>query len=236
MSKFNFLLFAAIISTTLFISNCKHDPNPIPVTPVDTVKKDTTKTVTDTTNSGNFVKDSVCFSEEILPILLSNCANSGCHDDTTRQSGIILTSYSNVTSSISGNLLVQIITDSGPLRMPPASQNGLTTQQIDVIKKWVNEGMKNNIDCVGPCDTASVTYAGTIAPIIQNSCLGCHNNGTSPNLSGYSNVKAQVDNGLLICTTTRANGCSPMPKNGPKLSECKLIQIKKWVREGAQNN
>lgn len=229
MRKLILLLF---IGFAVFISNCKHDPNAIPAPKTDTTI--VTPPPVDTNVVSNS-KDSVCFSEEILPLLNGNCATSGCHDATSKKAGIILTDYDMIISTVSGSLLLQTIQDPGTNHPSPTPNQLLNTAQIESIKKWVNEGMKNNIDCIGTCDSVNVTFSGIINPIIQESCISCHNT-TSPVLTSYANVKAQADNGKLNCAVNHLNGCSPMPQGAAQLSLCKLTQIKKWIQAGAPNN
>ena len=177
--------------------------------------------------------DSICFEEQIAPLLVSNCARSGCHNDTTKQSGVILTTYESVMATISAQLLLQCIQDSGQMGMPRSGK--LNSSQVNLIKTWINQGMKKGIDCEGPCDTTHVTYSGTILPIIQNSCIGCHVNGTT-NLANYTSVKLSVTNGKLLGSINQITGCLPMPQGGAKLPPCKLRQFKIWVYAGALNN
>jgi mono/diheme cytochrome c family protein len=89
------------------------------------------------------------------------------------------------------------------------------------------------------CDTTHVTYALTIAPILNSNCLQCHSQAASNGgivLEGYSNVKSHVDNGKLIGAISHANGFSPMPKNAPQLSTCDIEKIKNWISNGTINN
>jgi len=85
------------------------------------------------------------FTDEILPIFLTNC--TGCHGGT---GGLRLDSYKNVMSGgsngeviISGNssesLLWQKV-NSG--EMPPSED--LSQNEIDLISQWINEGAQNN--------------------------------------------------------------------------------------------
>lgn len=225
----SYLLLFCVIS--VLISNCKHDPNEIP-----TPKIDTTTTPTPTPTPTPNPKDSICFSNDILPIFASSCAQAGCHDDATHSDGVILISYQSTISTLSGKLLMQVIQDSGENGMPLAPTPKLNATQIATIQSWVNQGMKNGIDCSAACDTTNITYTLTIQPIMQNSCVGCHGTSGGIALDSYANVKKQVDNGRLNCTINWASGCSAMPKNTAKLSDCKLKQIKKWIDAGAPNN
>lgn len=171
-----------------------------------------------------------------MPLFNSSCAQAGCHDNGTKQSGIDMSSYQSIKSTISGNLLMQVIQDPGPLGMPPDPGNKLNSTQIQLIQTWINQGMKDGIDCNGPCDSSNVTFSGTINSLLQNSCVGCHSGSSGTNLVGYANVKAQVDNGKLFCAVNHESGCLPMPQNAAKLSNCKIRQIKIWIDAGAPNN
>ncbi|WP_205502171.1 cytochrome c [Rufibacter psychrotolerans] len=89
------------------------------------------------------------------------------------------------------------------------------------------------------CDTNSVTYSGTVSGIISSNCLACHN-ATQANggmiLDTYARVKQVADNGKLMGVITHASGFPAMPQGGPKLSDCNIAKIKKWVDAGAPNN
>ena len=102
-----------------------------------------------------------------------------------------------------------------------------------------NPGGGNN---PGACDTVNMLYSVNVAPIIQSNCFSCHSNATvttsgAPfSLEGYNNLKARVEDGRLLGAITHAAGFSPMPKGGPKLSDCNINKIKSWVNRGALNN
>jgi hypothetical protein len=89
------------------------------------------------------------------------------------------------------------------------------------------------------CDTATVTYTKSIMPILGANCNTCHG-GSLPaggmDLSVYSVVKAQVDNGRLWGAVSHTAGYKPMPKNSDKLNDCNLNKIKLWILAGAPNN
>jgi hypothetical protein len=235
MKKIKLLLCLVVIAISIY--QCKHDANELPVPAKDTtVTPAPTGPTGPTGNTNSNAKDSVCFSEEIHPMLLSYCAKSGCHNDTTMQSGINFMTYESIISTVSGKHILQVIRDSGTMAMPPSGNLHLSAAQVDKIQTWVNQGMKKNLDCIGPCDTSTFTFSGVVFPIIQNSCLGCHNSSTGTNLSTHANVKAVADAGKLYCVITHSSGCRPMPENGNQLPYCKIRQIKKWIDAGAPNN
>ncbi len=89
------------------------------------------------------------------------------------------------------------------------------------------------------CDTAIVTFSGSVKPILTANCTSCHSNPDPPLgvlLDRYSCVKAQAINGKLIGVITHSPGFIPMPQNAMKLSDCNIAKIKKWVSAGAPDN
>ena len=84
-------------------------------------------------------------------------------------------------------------------------------------------------------DCSTVTYSGTIAPLITQNCSGsaCHgNNGQEGSLMTYTQLARYVNNGeferVVIDRQT-------MPKNASLTSE-QLGQIQCWLDEGALDN
>ena len=225
------LLYGSFFLIFLFaLLNCKHSPNEILVPKTDTSK---VIVITPTPQPPN-IKDSVCFEQDILPILRSNCALSDCHNNVTKESDVDLSSYQTLIETITGTQLIKKIQSDGDNRMPPNPMGKLTESQINLIKKWKDEGMLNGRDCSAECDTGNITFNATVFPIIQDACLGCHNT-TMPTIKDYYETLAIVENGTLWCTINE-NNCSLMPQGGPKLSPCKISKIKKWIDMGAPNN
>jgi hypothetical protein len=222
----------------LFIYSCKH----------------TAGEVIDNTGGGSGGGNSstpcdptkIYFQQQVLPILVSNCAMSGCHDDASHQEGVVLTSYQKVMAPADvtagnpgGSDLYKVLIDSDPGdRMPRPPQNPLTAQQIQIIKSWIEQGAKDLV-CASMCDSSIFTFSGAIQPIIQNKCQGCHS-GTNAqggiDLSNYTLLKAKVNDGKLWGSINQLPGYSAMPKNGAKLSDCEIKQFEKWIAAGALNN
>ena len=188
--------------------------------------------------------DTAYFVNEVLPIITSNCAMSGCHDAATRADGVQLTSYSTIMNYVrAGNAsrseLYEVIIDTDPGdRMPPPPRSPLTAAQIAKIQKWINQGAKNN-SCASACDANVFTFSTTIKPMLDTKCVGCHS-ATSPggniNLSTYAAVRTVALNGKLYGSIAHQAGFSPMPKNGAKLSDCEITQVQRWIAAGALNN
>ena len=191
--------------------------------------------------------DTAYFQQQVLPIFISNCTVGGYHDAITQQHGVNLTTYTNIITTgdvrpfnPSGTKLWKKINETNPSdRMPPPPRNPLTTAQKDIIYKWIMQGAKNNSCQASACDSANITFSGTIRSIMNNKCVGCHS-GSSPqgniNYSTYAGVKAKVDDGRLWGAINHLPGYSPMPKGGSKLSDCEIKQFQKWISAGAPNN
>lgn len=201
---------------------------------------------TDTSGTGGTgVNGAICFESDILPMIASGCAKSGCHDAITHEEGYVLDSYNNIMKKgivpgrASSSKLYQVLSASGSDRMPPPPNAAFTTAQKNLFAKWINEGAKNTTNCnVAACDTTTVTYSKSIAPIMTNNCVGCHSSSLANggyNLSNYTGVKSAVTLGRLLGSINYQPGFSGMPQ-GYHLNACQKATIAKWVKEGALNN
>jgi mono/diheme cytochrome c family protein len=196
--------------------------------------------------------DTIYFQNDVLPLLQSSCGVAGCHDQQSAQDGVILTSYQAVMQTAGvvpfdplESEIYEVITENDPdKRMPPPPSAPLNTDQINLIYKWIAQGALNNYCEQEECDSLNVTFSGTVFPIIQNNCYGCHsgsNPGGGISLTNYNQVKAQASipvgsPGSLLGAITWANGNIPMPQNGSQLSECNIAQIRKWINDGMPDN
>ena len=222
---------ALFIFTALFFLACKHNPQ-------EEVTPQKTNTINPTPEN-----DSVSFQTEILPLLVANCAMSGCHDAGSAAEGIVLNNYNNVmrivrANNTSNSDLYDVITETRiNKRMPPPPANPLPPDQIALIAKWINQGAKNTN--IPRCDTNVFTYTGAIQGILNTNCNGCHSNITTGGgvlLNSYDNAKNSAISGKLLCSVAQNSTCSPMPKGGAKLDACKITTIKKWIAAGYPNN
>lgn len=240
----NYLKFALTIGfPAMLYVGCKHELPELPpvVTPPSSGGSGTGTGGTTTTPVATCSPDTVYFQNTISPLVISNCAMSGCHDAISHKDGLNLTTYAGIMGLVkagnaAGSKLISITTTTSSDIMPPPPKAKLTTAQIDDLKKWINQGAKNNT-CTG-CDTASFTYSGVVKVVMQNKCNGCHS-GTGASagidLTTYAGVKIIADNGKLMGSIKQLTGYSAMPVGG-KLSDCEITQIQKWVNAGKLNN
>lgn len=231
MDKRIFYCLLAMTCFVLITGSCKHE---IPVL------SDSVNAAGDSTTACD--PNKIYFQQQVLPILVSNCAQIGCHDGASRREGVILTSY-NYTMSTGGirrgnpdGSKIWESIQSG--EMPPGGHAPLTQSQLDLIYNWILQGAENLV-CENVCgDTVNVTYSASVQPIIANKCKGCHSGVASQggvDLSNYANVKMQVTNGKLWGSVSHSAGYTAMPVGG-NLSSCELTQIQKWINQGAPNN
>jgi len=233
--------FSVLLVSALLLSySCKHEPEIVgSILPIDSTGNG------NNTGSG-CSKDTVYFAQQVLPILQSSCAMSGCHDAVSHNEGGIFDSYSNILSAGGINIsnptdskIYRVMVRTDEDRMPPSPAAPMTSNQLTLISKWIGQGAKNNSCIESGCDTTNVKYSTHIKPLIQNTCQGCHS-GAAPgggiDLATYTGVKAIADNGKLIGSISHLTGYSAMPKNGYKLTDCQITTVKIWINQGAPQN
>ena len=81
--------------------------------------------------------------------------------------------------------VIKILQEKKKCLHPGAAQ--LTIAEIDSIGQWISYGALNE-NCGEVCDTINpVTFSGTIWPVMQTSCTGCHS-GASPSVMSCSEL------------------------------------------------
>jgi hypothetical protein len=241
----NILLFLGVFLVVAILSviSCKHEPVFVNLT--GTGQGPPPPPVGHSCSS-----DTVYFYYDVLPILLSSCAKTGCHDGTGDEAAL-LSSYQAVMNSgyvSQGNpgnsRLYTSLSGGGENKMPPPPNTALSTAQAETIQKWIQQGALYLL-CDVACDSNTFTFSGAIWPnTIQKYCYGCHSgSGASGgvHLENYNDVKtagsiAPGQKGSLLGTIIWAAGNSPMPKGQNKLSDCQIVQIRKWINDGMPNN
>ena len=236
----------AVLILLISLQACVHaplvPPDPGPDPAPDPTPVDTTPVV-----SRECDPDSVYFMQEVMPVLNSNCAMSGCHDAATAEEGIILDSYGNILSSgviKAGDPfdsdLYEAITETDPDKvMPPPPNEKLNADQIEIIRQWIAQGAQNLSCEEAVCDTSDVTYSGFVKPLLNTHGVGCHTGvdaGGGSLLTGYSTIKAIADNGKLLGSISHETGFKKMPQGEDKLPECDITKVRIWIEQGAQAN
>ncbi len=218
MRKIKIIFFSSLLCASfLFVGeSCKHENLPV------------------------LNADSICFERDILPIFVSNCAMSGCHDAITSAEGYNISNYSSIMKEgikpgdPADSEIWEVIDDGS---MPPNGK--LTSLQRSYIKTWIAAGAKNGINCFVSCDSNVITYSAGVSKIMSQ-CTGCHS-GTNPSgkidLSNAASVKSVALSGKLLGSVKQSSGFVSMPPYGsPKLTDCQITQIQKWINNGCKND
>lgn len=95
----------------------------------------------------------------------------------------------------------------------------------------------NSASCSGAAGT--VSYAQQVVPLLRTQCYSCHIGGSPSGsvLMGDYNADKNIGlNGKLYGSISHATGFAPMPDGAPKMNDCQLAIIKKWIEQGAPDN
>ncbi len=208
---------------------CKHEPFPAPPPGMPN----------DTTKGKPCDPDTVYYRKYIQPILNTNCAYSGCHDAATASKDVNLSDYEAVISTADvrpfnadGSDIYEVLIETDLDKRMPLGQNQLPQNQIDLIRKWINQGALN-LSC-DECDTTNLTYANGIKTIFENNCVSCHGS-TNPSanlsLTTYEQVRDAILNTNLQARINAEPGVPLMPQGG-KMPQCNIDKIETWVANG----
>jgi len=207
----------------MITEGCKHQPN-------DELLEDLNNPITNPVVTPK-PPDTICFSSDILPLVIATCSKPGCHNFTNYNQVMQVVRAGKPNSS---ELYYYAKYGSSEMRTSTQRLTTLDTTSLNKIYKWISQGAVNSI--CNTCDTVNVKYSTHIKPIIQQNCIGCHNtSGTL--LNTYDQVKAKVTDGKLYGTINWLTGFQKMPQNSTsKLADCKLRAIQMWIDAGALNN
>jgi uncharacterized membrane protein len=218
------------------LTSCKHHPEDSellpPLSPPDTIGLGTPCD-----------ENTVYFKNTILPLLISRCAQPGCHDALTQEDGVRLDNYDDIMQQVDagdldGSDLWEVINETDPDKfMPPSPNTPLTNEERERIRQWILQGAQNN-ECTS-CDSTQGSFSANIFPIVQLHCQGCHS-GASPqgdvSLENYNQIKSLAESGLLMSVLIGANGSPIMPYNTLGLPQCYKDQFQNWIDAGALDN
>lgn len=223
----------------LFVSACTTDP----IVPAGGIVED--PPVEDPSETNPCPEGVVSFQYEILPIMVSACGYSACHDRASHREGVILVDYASILREVrpgdaARSKLYKSITEDPNDEdfMPERPATPLTSDQTRLIRDWINQGAENT-DCGTPCDPTQISFSNDIFPILKSYCVGCHGDNRADggvNLSSHARILTVVNNGSLIGAMKREISFAPMPPLGSYVSNCRIAQIENWIAAGALNN
>lgn len=216
------------------------------------------------------------FTNHVLPILEDRCFN--CHQETYKKNGktihpkagLALNTYELVmkgnlddTVVTAGNVedsyLHEVLTldEDDDMFMPPKG-GPLTPEQIDIIKRWIEEGAQPKAGGSATADASgAISFHDHIFPILEERCLDCHGEPyvqrgrtihpkaglalntyeavLKGNLDGeIINRGNHEESTLYVVITLDPDDSEVMPPKGDPLSEEEIDLIKNWIDEGAK--
>lgn len=228
-----------IVVLFFFTVGCRHEPWHFTNTkPTDTV----IIPPIDTTIACH--PDTVYFQNQILPLLQSGCAVSGCHVGGNPPKGVLFTDYQTIINTADvrpgnpdGSDLFEVISETNlNKRMPPPPRLAFTNEQQELVRKWILQGAQNN-SCDG-CDTLAVKFSAQITNLLKNYCYNCHS-GITPTggfvLTSHTDVVNAVQYRNLLENLKYAPGFKAMPP-GAQLPICEIRKVEIWINNGMLNN
>ena len=103
----------------------------------------------------------------------------------------------------------------------------------------VKDSEEDKLGGYGFCKESQVSFSENVQPILNQDCVSCHTGPGAENgvvLDSYSGVVASVNDGLFMPVIKQDAGYIPMPTGKPKLNDCKIATLQKWIDEGMVNN
>lgn len=121
--KKNYALISSLVIAVLFISGCYYD------------KGDLLNHVAATTDCSTV---NAKFSTNILPLIQSKCASSGCHDAATAAGNTVLETYTQISSKTDRINQRCVVEKTMPAGAP------LNATEISYLSCWISSGAPNN--------------------------------------------------------------------------------------------
>ena len=216
------------------------------------------------------------FTNHVLPILEDRCFS--CHQEPydkngrtiQPKAGLALNTYELVmkgnldntvvtAGDVADSYLHEVLTldEDDDMFMPPKG-GPLKPEQIDIIKRWIEEGAKLSAGGATVADASNgISFHDHIFPIIEDRCLDCHGepyvkNGRTIHpkaglaLDTYEAVlKGNLDgeiidrgdheeSTLFVVITLDPDDSEIMPPKGDPLTAEEIELFKQWIDEGAK--
>jgi hypothetical protein len=88
-----------------------------------------------------------------------------------------------------------------------------------------------NVNC-----TTTISFANDIMPIMQDNCIGCHDQGNASGGYDFSSYTAVSANAVAALGSMKSNGYQLMPQGGPALPDSVIQKVECWIAQGKQDN
>lgn len=165
------------------------------------------------------------FRSDVVPIIVSG--NCGCHNNGQGARAVqfshadtifydaILSRVSLFTSWVNGGT------------HPGAGAIDFTPTQKTIIKKWIDEGAKD--DGGGCTVSGTITYTKNILPLYNTTCKGSTCHGGIAVALDYSKM---VANKTVLTNMMNSGGVTGHPGGALSLSTCTVNTFNTWITQG----
>lgn len=165
------------------------------------------------------------FRADVVPIMVAG--GCGCHNNGI---GTRAVQFSHADTIFYDAILARVgLLDSwvNGGTHPGGGVIDFTTNQRNIIKKWISEGAKD--DGGGCTVTGVITYTANVLPLYSTTCKGstCHG-GIAANLD-YSKMVSKKD---VLTTMMNSGGATGHPGPALSLSSCTVKLINEWIAQG----
>lgn len=186
---------------------------------------------------------------DIKPILEAACAR--CHSGGSPLAGFSIETYADVMKQVvagdssKSEIYLRVSSGSMPLGGP-----ALSSDQVDRIKLWIDQGAKENPTVAPPPDPVppdpvsdpviepETSYTANISPILSARCFLCHGKGLASgglNMDTYDDVMRAVvpfsPNTSPLCVRITSGS---MPLGSRALDTTQVNLICDWIAAGAK--
>ena len=167
----------------------------------------------------------VSFRGDVVPIFVAGgcgCHNNGVAKNAVQFSHADTIFYDAILSRVS---LYETWVNGGT--HPGGGSIDLTTNQKNIIARWISEGAKD--DGGGCTVTGAITYTAKISPIYLTSCKGATCHGGLAVALDYNKMVAEKN---TLITIMNSGGVAGHPGGSLSLSSCTSDLFKEWIAQG----
>ncbi|MFN8242679.1 MAG: hypothetical protein U0X40_01385 [Ferruginibacter sp.] len=165
------------------------------------------------------------FRSDVVPIIVSG--NCGCHNNGQ---GTRAVQFSHADTVFYDAILSRVSLFSAWVNggtHPGAGAIDFTSTQKTIIKKWIDEGAKD--DGGGCTVTGTITYTKNILPLYNTTCKGSTCHGGIAVALDYSKMVAKKS---VLTDMMNSGGTTGHPGGTLSLSTCTVNTFNSWISQG----
>jgi mono/diheme cytochrome c family protein len=203
------------------------------------------------------------FARDVRPILERNCVD--CHGPTVEEGGLRLDIRERfLAGGVSGPAVVpknagesrlyQLVASSNPDERMPRFQPPLAAEEMEILKRWIDEGARWSEGASLPLPPSPSTpgrwrFNRDVRPILAE-CFSCHGPDRNQRKAGLrldreeaaksvlpsgnvAIVPGDPEKSALISRVAHADESRRMPLGKPRLPDARIETLRQWIEDGA---